>query len=150
MTKDDLKRLTALRSEIEYLACQIKAYRELCWQHEEHRKRFNETILMSSTDEACRVVPSRVTSSSVSPEEARAKRELEKLEEARAYAEARHNTLLADAEAWISTLDDWRVRTILRARYLLGKSVTETAEALSYSDQHVLNLESRFWGKNGK
>ena len=150
MTKDDLKKLCDLRGELEAKERELADQEERGYQLYEKRKIWRESVLMSSTDAACRIVESRVDSADIAPKEIAVKVRVQQLKAELADTQERYDLLEAEVIAWLLTLDDWRIRDILKKRYLLGQSVKEVAGVLNYSENSIINWESRFWGGNGK
>ena len=150
MTKDELKKLAELRNRLVIKTKLVEQQENVVAKHEENKKRFCDTVMMSSTDEACRPVESRVIAVSTDPDEKKARKTLKQLEYEKADLEVQFNALQAEVELWIMTIPDWRVQEIFRAKYLENHSVIETADLLGYSEQHVKNVESRFWQETGK
>jgi len=150
MNKDDLKKLAELRTQLVIKEKLCEQQENLIAKYEENTKRFVETVMMSSTDPSCRVVESRVISSSTNQDKEKAEKKLKKLEREKDDLEVQFNILQAEIELWIGKIPDWRVQEIFKARYLENHSVLETADILNYSEQHVKNVESRFWRETGK
>ena len=145
MTKDELKQLSSIRADIDILKTRIVKAEEEYYKHHENRKRFTQTIMMSSTDEACRVIESRVDSSSISTEESQAKRNLDILTAKLANTKRKESELKAEIEPWLETLPDWRIRTILQLRYIDGYNTDEIATCMRYDNGSIRNIEYQFW-----
>jgi len=145
MTKDELKKIKALSDDLAVLGLHILRQENIVADFEENRKRFVDTVMMSSTDEACRPVESRVVSESTDPGEPKAKQILSKLRAEYAEKAQEHSELLMEVELWIQTVPDWRLQRLFRLKYLENHSAKEIAELLGFEEGSIRNMESLFW-----
>jgi len=145
MTKDELKAYTDLCDEISSLKISIARQKEIIRDYEADRKRWHETIIMSSTDEACRPVSSRVVSNAVDTEEAHARELLRQDSQKLIVLIAERNSFLELIESWLANIPDWRIREIFRKRYVDGMSVKEVSMHMGYNEGSIKNRESLFW-----
>jgi len=146
MKKDDLLQLCKLRDELRTLSISVDKHDEAVLGNEEDKKRFMQTVMMSSTDASCRVVESQVQSrSGDTQEEFEAKLLLAKEKAKLANVQAKYDALEPIIEAWIKNLYDWRIREILMKRYIDGKTIRQIADEMRYEYQTIRNMESKFW-----
>ena len=133
MTKQELEQVAILRDEYRRIEKQVDNLPE--------KKRWAETVQMSSTDAACRLVESAVISEEGDDVETRLLK--------RRYRDAKAKYIDAYEAAldYIGSLQDVRVQRILTLRYLDDMSLQDVAEALAYSYSHVNNLIVRHFGK---
>jgi len=150
ISREALERLKKLRDDLALQERLVGQQENIVAKYKEDRKRFHQTIKMSSTDEACREVISKVESSSEDPDEPEARKKLKRLEREKEEIEQEYDLILAAAKLWIQTIPDDRIRRILKLQYIENHSLQETADLANYSYQTVSNLISRFWAKTGK
>jgi len=151
MTKDDLKRLKALQDGLAALAADIGRQEDIVLRIDESKHRWAETVMMSSPDEACRTVGSQVVSRAAdSLDDVGAKRRLKQLRWEYLELECEYDAFLVEAEAWLITIPDLRLRRFLKLRYLENHDLQEVAEITHFAYQTVSNEISTFWATCGK
>jgi hypothetical protein len=133
MTKAELKKISALRAKVAKLKDELADLPP--------RGRFSETVMMSSHDEASRVVTSRVVSLSGMGERERKLR----LELAASSAELAR--LASDAALFVDAVPDGRMRRILFALYLDEPPLMlkEAADRIGISYTRARHLHAAFW-----
>lgn len=147
MTKDELLEIADIKNQIDVQNGLIKNQEDEYYRLCDQRVHFCDTVMMSSHDEACRVVPSRVQTYGANKDEKRAKQELDSLNHEKEEMNARLDALIARAEAWIKTLPDWRIQKLLKARYIQGATIEAAAIIVKYSKRQTIRLEAQFWGE---
>ena len=145
MTKDELKAFAAMNDEIDTLRADIERQKEAVREMAENRKKWHETIIMSSADEACRPVNSRVVSSAKGMDEAQARNALDASTHKLLMLIGERNDIELGIQRWLDTIPDWRVREILRKRYVEGWPVKSIAAFMGFQEGSIMNKESLFW-----